>query len=191
MVSVGIGAGVWAATGHALAVPAATVTGVLVDADHALDYYYLYVKKDNRRLFVLLHGWEYTLVAMALVVAVWYHPILLALALGHLGHLVGDQLGNHPGHPLAYSIAYRGRLGFRRTGMFREPPATLSEALSSSIPLWRQIEPSVVKAASRLGMGAPNAPRRPRLQHSEGPPGPRPSGDATSSTARVDTPGQR
>ena len=181
MVSVGIGAGVWAATGHALAVPAATVTGVLVDADHALDYYYLYVKKDNRRLFVLLHGWEYTLVAMALVVAVWYHPILLALALGHLGHLVGDQLGNHPGHPLAYSIAYRVRLGFRRNGMFREPPATLSEALANSIPLWRHVEPALIKVAFRLGIGAPNAPNRPRHQHSEGPPGPQPSSDATRS----------
>ena len=147
-----------------------------MDADHTLDYYYLYVKKDNRRLFVLLHGWEYPLVAMAL---------------GHLGHLVGGQLCNQPGHPLAYSIVYRVRLGFRRNGMFGEPPATLSEALASSIPIWSQIEHYVVRAASRLGMGAPNAPRRPRLQHSEGPPGPRPCGDATSSTARVDTPGQR
>ena len=148
VVSAGIGVSVWAATGSAPALPAAIATGVLVDADHVLDFYYLYVKKDRRRIFVLLHGWEYSVVALALVLGVWYHPALLAGVLGHLGHLAGDQARNSPAHPLAYSIAYRAGSRFRRAGLFPEPPATLSEALHQSIPLWDRIEPSLLRLSS-------------------------------------------
>ena len=148
MVSVGIGASIWATTGSALALPAATATGVLIDADHVLDFYYLYVKKDRRRVFVLLHGWEYSLVLLALLLVVWYHPVLLAGVLGHLGHLLGDQARNQPAHPLAYSVAFRARSRFRRTGLFPEPPATLSEMLHNSIPPWDLIEPALLRLSS-------------------------------------------
>jgi hypothetical protein len=145
VVSVGIGASVWAATGSAPAIPAAVAAGVLVDADHVLDFYYLYVKKDRRRIFVVLHGWEYSVVSLALVLGVWYHPALLAGVLGHLGHLVADHVRNNPAHPLAYSIAYRANSRFRYARLFPEPPATLSEALHHSIPLWDRIEPTLLR----------------------------------------------
>ena len=151
VVSVGIGGAVWAATGSPAAVPAATVTGVLIDVDHVLDYYNCYWKRDKGRLYVLFHGWEYSAIALAIVLAFWYPPVLLAAVLGHLGHLVGDQVGNRLAHPLAYSIVYRISAGFDRVRLAGEVPATFSEAFSR-IPLWPQLEPVVLRLVSRLGI---------------------------------------
>lgn len=155
MVSVGIGGGVWAATGSALAVPAAVATGVLTDADHLLDFYLMYVKKDRRRVFVLFHAWEYAILGLALALGVWHHSIMVAGVLGYLGHLVGDQIGNRPKHPLAYSIVYRMRSGFERSRLFQGAPVTLSEQLHGSIPLWRLIEPRLLSLSSRFRIGGP------------------------------------
>ena len=127
------------------------VTGVLIDVDHVLDYYNWYWKRDKRRLYVLFHGWEYSAVALAVVLGFWYHPVLLAAVLGHLGHLVGDQVANRLAHPLAYSIVYRISAGFDRVRLAGEVPATFSEAFSR-IPLWPQLEPTVLRLASRLGI---------------------------------------
>ena len=138
------------ATGSPFAVPAALAGGVLIDSDHLLDFYYWYVKKDAERVFVLFHAWEYAALGLALTGLVWYHPILLAVVLGHVGHLVGDQINNRPTHPLAYSVIYRLYRGFARHGMFRESPANLSEALRKSIPMWHIVEPMLLKVAFRL-----------------------------------------
>ena len=137
-----------------MAVPAAAVTGVLLDVDHTLDFYYWYVKKDTRRLFLLFHGWEYAVVGIALIIGVWDHPVLVAGVLGLLGHLLGDQIANRPAHPLAYSIIYRARTHFGRQHTFRETPSTLSEALHKSIPLWRLIEPRLLSVAARFQGGS-------------------------------------
>ena len=150
VVSLGIGAGVWGATGSALAVPASMATGVLIDADHVLDSYITYVKKDRRRVFVLFHAWEYAILGLAMVIGVWQHSVLLAGVLGYLGHLVGDQIANRPTHPLAYSIIYRMRSGFERSRLFQEAPDTLSQLLHGTIPLWRVIEPRLLDLASRF-----------------------------------------
>jgi hypothetical protein len=76
--------------------------------------------------------------------------VLLALALGYLGHVVGDHLANRPVHPLAYSILFRASRGFHRHGVFREPTESLSEALHKSIPLWGLVEPGLLAVAPRL-----------------------------------------
>ena len=123
---------------------------MLIDVDHALDYYSLFVKKDDRRVFVLLHAWEYSVLGMAFVLGVWHNPILLAAVLGHFGHVVGDQVANRPAHPLAYSIAYRTVLGFNCRHLFGEPPASFSDVMHHSIPLWRLIEPRLRRVAARL-----------------------------------------
>lgn len=151
LVSVGIGGTVWAATGASASVAAASVTGVLIDVDHVLDYYNWYWRKDKGRLYVLLHGWEYSAVSLVLVLALWYHPVLLAAVLGHIGHLIGDQIGNRPMHPLAYSVIYRISAGFDRPRLAGEVPETFSEAFNK-IPLWSKLEPFVVRVASRLGI---------------------------------------
>ena len=150
--SLGIGGAVWAATGSALAVPAAAAGGVLVDSDHLVDFFNWYVRKDRRRVMVLFHGWEYAAVGLALVLGLWYHPALLAVALGYLGHVVGDHIANKPLHPLAYSILFRASRGFHRRGLFEESAESLSEALHQSIPLWGVLELRLLAVASWLGL---------------------------------------
>ena len=128
-----------------MAIPAAAVSGVLIDSDHVLDYYLLYVRKDRRRLFLVFHGWEYTLAGLTLALLVWQHPVLIAGVLGHLGHLVSDHVANRPYRLLAYSIIFRTYYGFHREQVFQEPPPTFSDALQESIPPWRLIEPMLAK----------------------------------------------
>lgn len=148
--SIGIGAGVWGATGTPLAVPAAAATGVLIDADHVLDYFNYFARNDRRHVYLLFHGWEFSLVALAAVIGIWYHPVLLAAVLGHLGHLVGDQLHNKPIHPMAYSFIYRASVGFSRERLFGDSPTTFSQTMHKSIPLWRFVEPTLLQLWSRF-----------------------------------------
>jgi hypothetical protein len=129
-----------------VAVPA----GVLNDADHLVDYYLWYIKKDRRRLILVFHAWEYAFVGILLALTVWSHPLLLAAALAHAGHLVGDHLANRPASLLTYSLIYRARMRFERTRLVRWTPTTLSDALNSDIPLWRVIEPRLPKRVSRM-----------------------------------------
>ena len=129
--------------------PAAVGAGVLIDADHVLDYYNWYVRKDVRFLFLPLHAWELSVVLLALL-AVWYHPLLLAAALGHVGHLVADQVGNRL-YPLAYSIGYRALRRFDRDHLMgRSSPPTFSVVLEVHVPLWVRFRPGLVRAASRI-----------------------------------------
>ncbi len=90
------GAGVWAATGEPVALPVAVAAGVLPDLDHLLDYYFRYIRHDWRRLYLLLHGWEYA-AAMIAVYAFWLRePWVLAALLGYATQVGGDQLFNRP-----------------------------------------------------------------------------------------------
>ena len=152
--SVGIGSAVWAATGEALALPAAFVAGALNDADHLLDYYLWYVRRDRRHLFLFFHGWEYAIFGLVLSLTIWRDPILLAAALGHLGHITGDQLFNRLKNKMAYSIVYRMRTGFDRERLIGEMPSTMSQALDHNIPLWGLIEARLPrKIADLFGAG--------------------------------------
>lgn len=146
----GIGAAVWAASGEPLALPAAFVAGALNDADHLLDYYLWFVRKDRRRLFLVFHAWEYAFAGLALSLTVWQYPVLLAAALGHLSHMLGDQLANHPKSKLTYSLAYRIGARFDRDRLVESLPLTLSTALEHNIPLWRQIETRLPRRIAEL-----------------------------------------
>ena len=146
-VSVGVAAAAWAGTGSPLAVPVAAATGVLTDVDHVIDYFNLFVRRDDRRVFVVFHAWEYSLLSILIVLGVWYHPLLLAAALGHLGHVTADHLANRPAH----SIAYRTAVGFDWRRLFGEPPASFSNSMGGKIPMWRYSEPGLARLASRVG----------------------------------------
>jgi|GEM_PF-3865066 len=41
-----------------MALPVAIGAGVLNDTDHLIDYYLWYIKKDHRKLYLLLHAWS-------------------------------------------------------------------------------------------------------------------------------------
>lgn len=148
--SVGIGAGVWAATSSPGAVAPSVATGVFVDVDHVIDFYNLYIRKDRRRLLLLGHGWEYTALGFAVYLSIWGHPWMLAAVLGHLGHLISDQIRNRPEHPLGYFITYRASRGFRRQRVFSSIEPTLSKALSASIPFWDRFESVLPQALQRV-----------------------------------------
>ena len=145
-----IGGALWAATGEPLTVPAALAGGVLVDGDHVVDYYHAYRKGSPRKHFVLLHGWEYTAVGLLVILAFWYNDLLLAAVLGHLGHLVGDHVGNRASHPLTYSVVFRWYHGFARERYFNYPPSSVSEVMHRRIPLWSRLEPWVLKVIPRF-----------------------------------------
>jgi hypothetical protein len=111
-VSAAIGAGVWAATGEANALPAALGAGVLPDLDHIPDYYLRYVRGRWGRLFIVLHGWEYA-AAGAAVYALWVRePWMLAVVLGYLSQVGSDQVFNRVKWH-TYFLALRAARGFR------------------------------------------------------------------------------
>ena len=139
-VSATIGGAVWAATGQPLAMPVAFATGVLVDVDHVLEYYLWYVRKDRRRALLVFHGWEYSLTALGVVLAVAFSPLALAAVLGHLGHLALDTAFN-PVHRLMYWVWFRVWRRFRFEGLVFDRPRSLSETLHRYIPLWGHAEP--------------------------------------------------
>jgi len=109
--SAAIGGSVWAATGEANALPSAIGAGFLPDVDHLLDYYNWYVRRDRRRIVLVLHAWE-LLVAAALVYALAIRePWMLAVMLGYAGHVVTDQVFNK-GYLYGYSLLARALLRF-------------------------------------------------------------------------------
>ena len=149
VISLGIGAGVWAATKSPLAIPVAFCSGVLIDIDHALDFYNWYFRGDRRYLLVVFHAWEFSLLGLVALFAFYYHPLLLAAVLGHLGHIITDQLANSF-HPMAYSIVCRLRHRFDRPQLMGERLYSLSQALHNSIPFWGHLEPWLLRIASRI-----------------------------------------
>ena len=113
MASGALGAGIWVATGSPVAFAFALTTGVFTDIDHSVD---LFNPDDHGRQRYMLrpfHAWEYSIVALVVLLASWYHPVFLAAIVGHLSHLVIDQFTNRV-HPLGYFIAFRASRGFRR-----------------------------------------------------------------------------
>ena len=106
-----VGLGVAAATQSPWAVVTALGSGVLVDADHAIDYYRWFVLRKRERVFYLLHAWEYLpLLVLASAISGW-NPLLLGATAGYLSHLVADQWANKA-YTFTYSIIYRAAHGF-------------------------------------------------------------------------------
>lgn len=112
-------------------------SGVLVDLDHFLDYAinsgmkrftfkemywaclnlpHLKEESEIKKVYLLLHAWE-------IVVILWIVYILtrniysLALAIGYTEHLILDTVAR-AFHPLAYSLIYRFRRGFKPIKFF-------------------------------------------------------------------------
>ena len=110
VISAGVGAGAWGVTQSVGAAALAFGVGVLMDADHVYDYYHWYVKRRRDKIYVLLHAWEYSIAGLALALFL-SHPLLLAAALGHLAHVITDQIHNRPSR-FGYSIVYRAINGF-------------------------------------------------------------------------------
>ena len=147
VVSVGIGTVVWAATGSALSIPAAVAAGVLIDADHAIDFYLWYMKRDQRLLLIPFHAWEYSAAGLVAILTLWQEPWFLAAVLAHLAHMAADQLAN-PTRPMAYFLSYRASVGFRRERLLTGTPGPFADVLRKNIPLSRWLESWLASFAS-------------------------------------------
>ena len=105
-ISTVIGVSVWAVTGSPLAGGVAAATGVLVDVDHLVDLYQSCIRLKRNQVIVPLHGWEYSIIGILVLCFVFYHPVFLALVIGHLSHVTTDHFHNRL-TPLGYSVLYR------------------------------------------------------------------------------------
>ncbi len=123
-----------------MAVPAAVATGVLIDSDHVTEVFDSTFMGPRRHMVRFFHAWEYT-AAGFIALGFWYHPILLAAALGHLSHMAIDQVTNEV-RPLAYSLLYRIRHRFARTELSPKRSGDSSLPRRSATPLWGRIEPT-------------------------------------------------
>ena len=110
-ISAGIGAGVWGITGSPAAGGTAFGVGVLTDVDHLFDFYQWYIRRKPSKIYLLFHAWEYSITALLIVGVFFYHPVLLAAAVAHLGHVATDHLHNGIS-PWGYSITYRAFVRF-------------------------------------------------------------------------------
>ena len=89
-----VGVGTWAASGQEAARPAAMAAGVLPDADHLLDYYLWWIKRERRFLIIFLHGWEYLFLGVGIYLFVFREPWFLAAILAYATQIGADQLFN-------------------------------------------------------------------------------------------------
>lgn len=140
-VSTVVGAGVWAATGSLEAGALTVGVGVLMDVDHVYDYYQMYIRKKPDKFYVFFHAWEYSIVGIALLASVFYHPLFLAVVAAHLSHVITDQLHNGV-TPLGYSIIYRIIRGFDSRYLApRHNPATSYWRLLKALPYGKRLAP--------------------------------------------------
>ena len=140
----------------------AVAVGVLVDLDHLVDYYRWWVRRRPGKVFILFHGWEYSIAAFLVLGLAFYHPVLLAAALGHLSHVMTDHFHNRLA-PMGYFIVYRAWFRFERSkiapGMH---PEHSFQSLPDMFPMKRLWEPWYRKRiepwiAARVG----NVPEEP------------------------------
>ena len=115
--------------------------GVLIDVDHLFDYYRWYVLRKRSKIFLLFHAWEYSVVGLLLVGLVFYHPILLAAVLAHLGHIATDHFHNRTA-PWGYFITYRALVGFDTSRILPNQDVRLSyKSWLGMVPFGKRIEP--------------------------------------------------
>lgn len=103
---------------------ASLVSGVLVDVDHTVEYavehgiswdfkrfLHLVYEAKYKRVFYLLHGWEWLAVGLIAVSATGWTAWGSGLLVGYGQHLLLDQFGNR-GTFWSYSLLWRWKQGF-------------------------------------------------------------------------------
>jgi len=101
-----IGVSVWGMTSSPVAGGVAVGAGVLVDVDHIFDFYQWWIRRRTSKIYLFLHGWEYSIAGLLTLWLGYYHPVLLAVVLAHLGHVATDHFHNRLS-VLGYFILYR------------------------------------------------------------------------------------
>ena len=109
------------------------LSGILMDADHLLDYVVMtrppysirrlfdtYYQNRHVNVFLLFHSWELLGILAFAAIATRWEPVLTGLLIGMGHHLLLDQIFNYP-YLLGYFLTYRiyNRLSYARC--FRRP----------------------------------------------------------------------
>lgn len=111
VVSSTVGVGVLAGTGSIEAAATTLGVGVLMDVDHLYDYYQKFARGKPGKIYVLFHGWEYSLVGLVIMSFFFHPPVFIGAVLGHLSHMITDQWHNGSSKRM-YFITYRTIKGF-------------------------------------------------------------------------------
>lgn len=137
-VSTVISSGLYAATDSWQLAAASLVSGILVDADHFVEYLVEYgVSLDPgrfirlvhearyERVFYLLHAWEWFALGLAAAWAAGWNAWSAGLLIGYGQHLVLDHFGNK-GTPWSYFLFWRWKQGFDHVRCFPGQAEALS-----------------------------------------------------------------
>ena len=111
--SAAAGGATWAATGEPLTLPIAVGAGVLVDLDHAPDYWGTFALRRRPVTVLALHGWEWVALLVGLGIWAGFPVWLVAVLVGYCLHLATDHQFNS-GLLWSYSFVYRARHRFKR-----------------------------------------------------------------------------
>ena len=136
-ISLTIGGVVWAVTKSPYSMASAFLTGVLIDLDHLVEYYWWFVKGDNTRVLYFLHSYEILVPAFLAGYLSGWNPVVVGSSFAFLGHLLTDQIAN-PVVPWGYFFTYRAVKRFRRSAIVRVKRGELEEDFLR-LPLSRKI----------------------------------------------------
>lgn len=139
----------WAITDEPTAIPIAIFTGVFTDTDHLLDF--VEPREGSRPKYMIrpFHAWEFSIVGVGVLLAIWYNPLFLAAVVGYTSHLLLDQFSNHV-HPMAYLILYRVSKGFQRRQITPYIFTSSYRHLPVDAPEWDKIEPHLYRLYARI-----------------------------------------
>ena len=119
------------------------ISAVLVDADHVFEVFAPRSAKFSGLTLRFLHGWEYGIISLALVLAIGLEPLFMAAVLGYLSHLLLDQISNRK-HLLYYFVVFRALRQHHRRTVARENNGSKACGVSSlNRPLWGRMEPQL------------------------------------------------
>lgn len=138
LTSTALGTVITVSTGEPLAIPITIAAGVLPDTDHLLDFYWHYIRKSRKRLFVLFHGWEFVFVLFGFFFCsaafypqhAWWLGSIFA---GYTSQLGLDQIGNGAKWN-TYFFLWRLSRGFKRRESYGGDNPGAYKALTGSLP---------------------------------------------------------
>ncbi len=143
VLSAAAGAALGSATGSPKVGVACFLAGWLVDVDHILDFTLKWgpweaivrllrmgvgKKNDPDSCYLIFHGYEVSVLLLAVAAQFPHTPWLMGAALGHLFHLFLDQATNIRGFRPHYFLCYRAYHNFSAANLFRAHPARAAEA---------------------------------------------------------------
>ena len=104
---------VWGVSGEPWALAVTVGSGVLVDIDHAPDYWWAFALRREPVCIVFLHGWEWLLGLMVASIWIGFPWWLVAVVTGYGLHLVTDHTFNGE-RSLGYSLIFRALHRFQK-----------------------------------------------------------------------------